>query len=130
MKIDEEALSKSCKLENKCKVHSNLCGSELDIVLEQITSSNEENKNLLIACTQQEEIFEKVADENNFQAPKTFNIREYAGWSKEGEKTIPKMAALINSSVKKILKTPSLTLNSLGRCFIYTMTVVGSVRCV
>ena len=120
MKIDEDALSKSCKLEKKCKVYSNLCGSELDTVSEQMTSSNEENKELLIACTQQEEVFEKLAEENNFQAPKTLNIREYAGWSKEGEKTIPKMAALINSSVKKILKTPSLTLNSLGRCFIYT----------
>jgi len=120
MKIDEDALSKSCKLEKKCKVYSNLCGSELDTVSEQMTSSNEENKELLIACTQQEEVFEKLAEKNNFQAPKTFNIREYAGWSKEGEKTIPKMAALINSSVKKILKTPSLTLNSLGRCFIYT----------
>ena len=120
MKIDEEALSKSCKLEKKCKVYSNLCGSELDTVSEQIISSNKENKNLLIACTQQEEVFEKVAEENNFQVPKTFNIREYAGWSKEGDKTIPKMAALINSSVKKIVKTPSLTLNSSGRCFVYT----------
>ena len=120
MKIDEEALSKSCKLEKKCKVYSNLCDSELDTVSEQIISSNKENKNLLIACTQQEEVFEKVAEENNFQVPKTFNIREYAGWSKEGDKTIPKMAALINSSVKKIVKTPSLTLNSSGRCFVYT----------
>ena len=74
MKIDDDALSKSCKLEKKCKVYSNLCGSELDTVSEQITSSNKENKNLLIACTQQQEVFEKVADENNFQAPKTFRM--------------------------------------------------------
>ena len=47
MKIDEDALSKSCKLEKKCKVYSNLCGSELDTVSEQMTSSNEENKELL-----------------------------------------------------------------------------------
>ena len=65
-------------------------------------------------------IFEKVADENNFQAPKTFNIREYAGWSKESKKSVPKISALINSSVNETKKTPSLTLNSLGRCFVYT----------
>ena len=59
MKIDEEALSKSCKLEKKCKVYSNLCDSELDTVSEQIISSNKENKNLLIACTQQEEVLKK-----------------------------------------------------------------------
>ena len=120
MRIDEEALSKSCNSENKCKVYSNLCGSEIDIVLDQMTLSNEENKNLLIACTQQEEVFEKVAEDNNFQTPKIFNIREYAGWSKEGQKAIPKMVSLINSSVKKNIKTPSLTLNSSGRCFVYT----------
>ena len=120
MEIDEEALSKCCNLENKCKVYNNLCGSEIDVVLEQITSSDKENKNLLIACTQQEEVFENLAEENNLQPPGTFNIREYAGWSKEGEKTIPKMAALIKSSAKKIIKTPSLTLNSSGRCFVYT----------
>jgi hypothetical protein len=86
MEIDEEALSKCCNLENKCKVYNNLCGSEIDVVLEQITSSDKENKNLLIACTQQEEVFENLAEENNLQPPGTFNIREYAGWSKEGEK--------------------------------------------
>ena len=85
MEIDEEALSKCCNLENKCKVYNNLCGSEIDVVLEQITSSDKENKNLLIACTQQEEVFENLAEENNLQPPGTLNIREYAGWSKEGE---------------------------------------------
>ena len=70
-KIDEEVLSKSCKLENKCKIYNNLCESELDVVSEQMTLSSKENKSLLIACTQQEEVFEKVAEENNFEVPKT-----------------------------------------------------------
>jgi len=120
MDIDDEALSKACKLESKCKIHNNLCGSELDVVLDQLKVGNKENKNLLIACTQQEEVFENLAEENNFQPPGTFNIREYAGWSKESKKSVPKISALINSSVNETKKTPSLTLNSLGRCFVYT----------
>lgn len=37
MDIDDEALSKACKLESKCKIHNNLCGSELDVVLDRST---------------------------------------------------------------------------------------------
>ena len=109
MDIDDEALSKACQLESKCKIHNNLCGSELDVVLDQLKVGNKENKNLLIACTQQEEVFENLAEENNLQPPGTFNIREYAGWSKEGKKSVPKISALINSSVNETKKTPSLT---------------------
>ena len=58
MDIDDEALSKACQLESKCKIHNNLCGSELDVVLDELKVGNKENKKLLIACTQQEDIFE------------------------------------------------------------------------
>ena len=51
--------------------------------------------------------------------PSTFNIREYAGWSKEGKKSIPKISAIINSSIENIKQTPSLTMESSGRCFVY-----------
>jgi hypothetical protein len=45
--------------------------------------------------------FEKLAEDNNFDAPKTFNIREYAGWSKESKKSTPKITTLINMQLKK-----------------------------
>ena len=38
----------------------------------------------------------------------------------KSKKSVPKISALINSSVNETKKTPSLTLNSLGRCFVYT----------
>ena len=66
-----------------------------------------------------EQTFEKIAEENNLPAPTTFNIREYAGWSKEGKKSIPKISSLINSAFENIKQTPSLTLESSGRCFVY-----------
>ena len=40
MDIDDEALSKACKLESKCKIHNNLCGSELDVVLDELNVGN------------------------------------------------------------------------------------------
>ena len=119
MKIDGDALSKACSSESNCNVNNNLCGSELNIVLEKLKEAQNSNKNLLIACTQEQKTFDLLAEENNFETPKTFNIREYAGWSKESEKSIPKISSLIHSSLQKNKQTPSLTLESSGRCFVY-----------
>ena len=82
MKIDGDALSKACSSETTCNVNHNLCGSELNVVLDQLKETQISNKNLLIACTQEQKTFDQIAEENNFETPKTFNIREYAGWKK------------------------------------------------
>ena len=119
MEIDGEIITQGCQSKTKCNVNTNLCGSELNVVLEDLENSKKNNKNLFVACTQEQQTFEKLAEDNNFDAPKTFNIREYAGWSKESKKSTPKIAALINSATKKIKLTPSLTLESSGRCFVY-----------
>ena len=119
MKIDGDALSKACSSDTACNVYNNLCGSEINVVLDQLKETQNSNKNLLIACTQEQKTFDEIAEENNFEAPKTFNIRELAGWSKEGEKSTPKISSLIHSSLKRNKQTPSLTLESSGRCFVY-----------
>ena len=119
MKIDGDGLSKACSSDTVCNVYNNLCGSELNVVLDQLKETQNSNKNLLIACTQEQKTFDELAEENNFESPKTFNIRELAGWSKEGEKSTPKISALIHSSLKINKQTPSLTLESSGRCFVY-----------
>ena len=119
MDIDGNQLSKACKADTLCKVGNNLCGSEIDFVIKELKEAQENDKNLLIACTQENQTFQKIAEENNLPAPTTFNIREYAGWSKEGKKSIPKISSLINSAFENIKQTPSLTLESSGRCFVY-----------
>ena len=119
MNIDGNALAKACSSETGCTVHQNLCGSETHIVLDQLKESLNTNKSLSIGCTQEQKTFNQIAEENNFEAPKTFNIREFAGWSHEGEKSIPKISSLINSSLKVNKQTPSITLESTGRCFVY-----------
>ena len=97
MKIDGDGLSKACSSDTVCNVYNNLCGSELNVVLDQLKETQNSNKNLLIACTQEQKTFDELAEENNFESPKTFNIRELAGWSKEGEKSTPKISSLIHS---------------------------------
>ena len=119
MEIDGESITQGCQSDTKCNVNNNLCGSELNIVLEQLEYSKKNDKNLFVACTQEQQTFEKLAEDNNFDAPRTFNIREYAGWSKESKKATPKITTLINAAIKKTKQTPSLTLESSGRCFVY-----------
>ena len=83
MEIDGESITQGCQSKTNCNVNNNLCGSELNVVLEELENSKRDNKNLFVACTQEQQTFEKLAEDNNFNAPKTFNIREYAGWSKD-----------------------------------------------
>ena len=49
MKIDGDALSKACSSDTACNVYNNLCGSELNVVLDQLKETQNSNKNLLIA---------------------------------------------------------------------------------
>ena len=119
MSIDGTELSTSCKSTSNCTVENNLCGSDINVVLEALNEAKNNDKNLLIACTQETKTFELLAEENNLPAPTTFNIREHAGWSKEEKKSIPKISAIIHSAVKNIKPTPSLSLESSGRCFVY-----------
>ena len=46
MEIDGEAISKACSSASKCDVYDNLCGTQLDLVLEQLKTTKENNKNL------------------------------------------------------------------------------------
>ena len=74
---------------------------------------------MTIACTQETKTFESYAEDKKFPNPKTFNIRENSGWSKEGRESIPKMSALIRHSQEINYSTPSLNLISHGRCLVY-----------
>merc|ERR1712086_395377 len=86
MSIDGTELSTLCKSTSNCTVENNLCGSDINVVLEALNEAKNNDKNLLIACTQETKTFELLAEENNLPAPTTFNIREHAGWSKEEKK--------------------------------------------
>jgi heterodisulfide reductase subunit A-like polyferredoxin len=49
-----------------------------------------------VACTQEAPLFAEVAEEAGFEGTLRFaNIRETAGWSEDGARAAPKMAALL-----------------------------------
>ena len=48
MKIDGDGLSKACSSDTVCNVYNNLCGSELNVVLDQLKETQNSNKNLLL----------------------------------------------------------------------------------
>ena len=57
MEIDGDSITKACQSKTKCDVNNNLCGSEINIVLEQLEQSKKNNKNLFITCTQEQQTF-------------------------------------------------------------------------
>lgn len=72
--------------------HHDLCRGEIVAADDACRDAGE----LLIACTQEAALFSELADDaERSEPPRFFNLRELAGWSREGAAATPKMAALI-----------------------------------
>lgn len=92
MPLDAKALSQALKLKTPLVVHSELCRREAGAFDAAIKSGEE----TVVACTQEAPLFSELAEEAGSQAKITFvNIRETAGWSKEADRSTPKIAALL-----------------------------------
>lgn len=80
------------KLGAATKPANQLCRSGLD----HFRKALGEFASITVACTQEAPLFSEVAEEEGFEGTLRFaNIRETAGWSDEGAKAAPKMAALL-----------------------------------
>lgn len=74
---------------------------------------------VLIACTQEAPLFlETRAEIADAGALSFVNIRERAGWSKDGAKAGPKIAALIAEAALEMAPTTSVTMESKGAVLI------------
>ena len=92
MAVDFDAIGKACG--GKLISGSQFCGTELDRVRPALAQSGA----VTIACTAQAPLFREALEDAGEAANVTFvNIRETAGWSANGGKAAPKMAALIES---------------------------------
>ena len=119
MAIDGKSLSKACGSDNGCSVATSLCRLQTDELTSAMLQAKDQNKSLLIACTQETAVFDAVAEDNGCPTPLTINIREVAGWSEESSNTTPKIAALIKQAGEQHSPAHSLALASNGRCLIY-----------
>jgi ferredoxin len=91
MALDAKALAAALKLKQPIRMHTELCRKEAGSFEEAL-----KDESCVVACTQEAPLFSELAEAANATTELKFiNIREYAGWSKEGAKATPKIAALL-----------------------------------
>jgi len=91
MALDAKALASALKLKQPIQIHTELCRKEIGSFQDAL-----KDEACVVACTQEAPLFTQVAEQADAKTDLKFiNIREHAGWSKEGAKATPKIAALL-----------------------------------
>jgi ferredoxin len=89
--LDAKAIAGALKLEQPIRMHTELCRKEIASFQEALKDDA-----CVVACTQEAPLFSELAEEaKSATRLKFINIREHAGWSKEGAQATPKIAALL-----------------------------------
>lgn len=115
MPLDADAVRRGCRDANITTAH-HLCRAEI----EQFRAAATNGEPLIVGCTQEAPLFSEVAEETKAPAPLTFvNLRETAGWSDQGAKAGPKMAALIAAAAEPVPEFSLVTLSSEGVTLVY-----------
>lgn len=116
MPLDGAALAKACGAES-CAVSTLLCRDQIGKVQKAAAGAE---SGLLIACTQEGAAFGEALDEAGIDlSPDLVNIRERAGWSEEGGKALPKIAALLAEAALDPPDVPTVEMESTGICLVY-----------
>lgn len=114
MTLDDQALQKGCP--SRVETAQALCRGEAERARRLIAAG----ESLTIGCTQEAPLFLDMAEETGTAHLLSFgNIREQAGWSKDGLAAGPKMAALLAAAAEPMPGTPLVTLESRGVTLIY-----------
>ncbi len=110
--VDGKALENTCGLPCS-RVYSTLCTTQIGEAAKEIAKGG-----AVIACLQERDLFEELADEIQAEMPAFIDIRDRAGWSDEAPKSTPKMAALIADSLLEKPAEKLFDVTSEGRCLI------------
>jgi ferredoxin len=115
MPLNAEAVHRICQCARVTTARQ-LCRAEL----ERFRSALAANEPLTVGCTQEEPLFSEIAAEAGGDSDvKYVNIRERAGWSAEGDKAGPKMAALLAAAAEPVPDAPLIRFESEGVTLIY-----------
>jgi ferredoxin len=115
MHLDAEAIRAGCRGANVATAR-HLCRSEIS----RFRSAVESEAPVTVACTQESTLFDEVAEQAGRKGPVTYaNIRERAGWSRDGASAGPKMAALLAAAAEPMPIVPVVSLESEGVILIY-----------
>jgi ferredoxin len=89
--IDGAALAAALKAGAPIQVHSELCRKDAAAFQAALGDPD-----VIVACTQEAPLFSEIAEAAGARpALKFVNLREQAGWSGEGARALPKIAALL-----------------------------------
>ena len=113
MRLDAAAIGRGCR-NRDIRTFRHLCGAEL----EHFRNAARAEGPLTVACTQQAALFTEEAGER-LDGIEFVNVRETAGWSREGATAGPKMAALLAASAVPAPDYRFVTLTSNGVILIY-----------
>jgi ferredoxin len=115
MAVDGEALRRACRGAD-VQTAKQLCRAEA----ERFRTIAAEGCAVTVACTQEAPLFSDMAEEAGGKASLTFaNIRESAGWSTDGAKATPKIAALLAAAAEPVPDVPFVSLQSEGVILVY-----------
>jgi ferredoxin len=115
MPLDETSIQRGCKAAT-LKTARHLCRTEVARFQAELGSGN----TLTVACTQESPLFSEIAGEMSPETEITFaNIRETAGWSKDGKAAGPKMAALLAAAAEPLPDFALVSLTSDGVVLVY-----------
>jgi len=113
MHLDTGVIRRGCS-KSEIAGFRQLCRAELDY----FRNAAKADGPLIVGCTQEAALFGAEAKERA-GAMEFVNLRETAGWSAEGAKAGPKMAALLAAASEAMHDFPFVTLSSEGVVLIY-----------
>jgi hypothetical protein len=113
MSLDANAVRKAC-ISADISTFRHLCRAEA----EQFRAALQDGAAITVGCTQEAPRFSELAGEHD--APLDYvNVRETAGWSSEGAKAGPKMAALFAATAERAPDFPLVNMSSEGVILVY-----------
>ncbi|MGE5146936.1 MAG: DUF362 domain-containing protein, partial [Candidatus Eiseniibacteriota bacterium] len=116
MKLDEARLAKACRATGPLTLSTQLCRRELQRFADALGDGDP----LVVACTQEAPRFEERQQDLGVDRPVAYvNIRERAGWSEEGDKAGPKIAALLAEAALALKPAAAVSMKSEGVTLIY-----------
>ena len=114
MPLDADAVRRGCHAQVTTANH--LCRTQIG----RFQSAIAGGEPIIVGCTQEAPLFSEIAAEQENAAPLTFvNVREAAGWSDQGAKAGPKMAALIAAAAEPVPDVHLVALSSEGVTLVY-----------
>ncbi|MDE4173411.1 4Fe-4S binding protein [Phaeobacter sp. PT47_59] len=111
-KIDAQGLSQATELPCS-KVHSALCTRQTDSAAAAIATGE-----AVICCTQEQRLFEEIAEEIGAPVPAFLDLRDRGGWTADKGDLLPKMSALVAEAAVDRSAAKTVDVVSEGLCLI------------